>query len=95
MALGMKKAFSENDAEFLPMANYNGNSLYVNAVVQKTYLELDRHGTKAAAVTWGEMNTKSALPVDPKQVYLDRPFLYMIVDAESGLPLFIGTVSAL
>ncbi len=95
MALGMKKAFSENEAEFLPMANYNGNSLYVNAVVQKTYLELDRHGTKAAAVTWGEMNTKSALPVDPKQVYLDRPFLYMIVDAESGLPLFIGTVSAL
>ena len=95
MALGMKKAFSDVDAEFLPMANYNGESLYVSEVVQKTYLELDRHGTKAAAVTWGAMNTKSALPVEPKQVYLDRPFLYMIVDAETGLPLFIGTVSQL
>ena len=29
------------------------------------------------------------------QVYLDRPFLYMIIDAASGLPLFIGTVSSL
>ena len=95
MALGMKKAFSEDSAEFLPMAKYNGKSLYLNAVVQKTYLELDRNGTKAAAITWGEMNTKSAAPMDPKEVYLDRPFLYMIVDTHSGLPLFIGTVNEL
>ena len=93
--LGMKKMFDENAAEFLPMANYDGRSLYCSDVVQKTYLELDRHGTKAAAVTWGEFSTKSAAPVEPKEVYLDRPFVYMIVDAGSGLPLFIGSVGDL
>jgi serpin B len=92
--LGMKKMFSL-DAEFLPMASYNKESLYCSAVVQKVYLELDRHGTKAAAVTWGEMDTKSAMPVEPKKVYLDRPFVYMIVDAKYGLPLFVGSVEEL
>ena len=92
-SLGMEKAFTDA-AEFLPMASYNGQSLYVSEVVQKTYLELDRKGTKAAAVTWGAMNAKSAMPTEQKEVILDRPFVYLIVDAESGLPLFVGTKRA-
>ena len=27
---------------------------------------------------------------EPKQVVLDRPFLYMIVDTETFLPIFMG-----
>ena len=92
--LGMQKMFTDG-AEFLPMAEYGGESLKVSEVVQKTFLELDRHGTKAAAVTWGEMQTKGALPIEQKEVYLDRPFVYLIVDAKAGLPLFIGSVGAL
>ena len=87
--MGMERMFGIL-AEFLPMAEYDGESLYVSSAVQKTYLELDRNGTKAAAVTWGEMGVKSIAPSTMKMVYLDRPFLYMIVDAQSGLPLFIG-----
>ncbi len=87
--MGMERMFGML-AEFLPMAEYDGESLYVSSAVQKTYLELDRNGTKAAAVTWGEMGVKSIAPSAMKMVYLDRPFLYMIVDAQSGLPLFIG-----
>ena len=30
----------------------------------------------------------------PKQVVLDRPFLYMIADSSNNLPLFIGTVNS-
>lgn len=93
-ALGMKKAFSPA-AEFLPMAEYAGQSLYVSGVVQKTFLELDRSGTRAAAVTAASMATKGAAPVFEKEVILDRPFVYMIVDAAFGLPLFIGTVKNL
>ena len=93
-SLGMQKMFTDN-AEFLPMAAYEGESLHVSEVVQKTYLELDRHGTKAAAITWGIMDNKSAAPIQLKEVYLDRPFVYMIVDAGSGLPLFIGSVEEL
>ena len=91
----MERMFDEDRAEFLPMANIDGRSLFCSDVVQKTYLELDRHGTKAAAVTWGEFATKGAAPVVQKEVYLDRPFVYLIVDAKSGLPLFIGSVGEL
>ena len=93
-SLGMQKMFGSG-AEFLPMGDYDGKSLQVSEVIQKTYLELDRNGTKAAAVTWGNMKAGSAAPYKLKEVYLDRPFVYMIVDADSGLPLFIGLVEAL
>ncbi|MBE6829798.1 MAG: hypothetical protein E7519_06275, partial [Ruminococcaceae bacterium] len=36
----------------------------------------------------------SAAPVqDKKEVVFDRPFLYAIVDTQTKLPVFIGTVS--
>ncbi len=89
-SMGMTEAFT-GTANFLPMGTYGGESLYLSGVFQKTYLELDRSGTKAAAVTWGEMkNTSAAPPPVWKQVYLDRPFVYMIVDTQYGIPSFIG-----
>lgn len=30
---------------------------------------------------------------EPKYVYLDRPFMYAIVDTQTGMPVFIGTVN--
>ena len=42
------------------------------------------------------MEAASAAPIEePKQVYLDRPFLYVIIDTNSGLPVFIGAVNTL
>ena len=32
-----------------------------------------------------------AMPEDNKQVILDRPFVYMLIDTENHLPFFIGT----
>ena len=32
---------------------------------------------------------------EPTSVYLTRPFLYLLIDCEAGLPLFIGTVREL
>jgi thiol-disulfide isomerase/thioredoxin len=32
--------------------------------------------------------------IDYKEVYLDRPFAYAIVDTENGVPVFIGTVNS-
>ena len=36
-----------------------------------------------------------AAPVDPVQIYLDRPFVYMIIDNETKLPLFIGAAMSI
>ena len=29
---------------------------------------------------------------EPVQIYLDRPFVYMIVDCKENVPVFIGVV---
>ena len=51
--------------------------------------------TRAAAVTAVETVPTSAEidPKKPKEVILDRPFVYMIIDGATNLPLFIGTVT--
>lgn len=74
----------------------NGNTLYVNSVLHKTYLELDENGTKAAAATSLDVNGGAAPPSeDVKTVTLDRPFLYMVVDTHACVPLFMGTVTSM
>ena len=89
-AMGMKEAFT-NNADFSKM--FENTSVAVNRVIHKTHIELDAKGTKAAAATAVTMRT-NAVPVqeDFKKVILDRPFLFAIMDTESGLPMFIGTV---
>lgn len=88
-ALGMTDLFDPARADLGAMAE---TPLYLSDVFQKTYLELDRNGTKAAAVTWGVPKAMSADPEAVKRVELDRPFLYLIVENESGLPLFLGVM---
>ena len=34
-----------------------------------------------------------AMISEAKSVYLDRPFVYMLIDCEELLPVFIGTVT--
>ena len=55
-------------------------------------LKVNAEGTRAAATTIIDVPTQDVAPIQPLQVILDRPFLYMIVDSENNLPLFIGTV---
>ena len=57
-------------------------------------VEVDEHGTKAAAATAVVMECAAAMPEERevKTVHLDRPFVYLIVDCDTNVPLFIGTV---
>ncbi len=88
-AAGMEKAFS-SDADFSAM--YAENHAHLRTVEQNTFIDVSRNGTKAAAVTWGMMN-KEAEIVYEKEIVLDRPFVYAIVDNATGLPVFLGTVT--
>jgi serpin B len=70
-------------------------SIYADDVIQATRIELDEEGTKAAAVTAIIAKATSALEKEKpprKQVYLNRPFAYMIVDNLSGQVMFMGKV---
>lgn len=87
--MGMKKAFA--DADFSEMADTD--DLYIGEVVQKTFIDVNTKGTKAAAVT--EVEVDAAAPPQPAYyVMLDRPFIYMIVDDEKMLPVFAGILNS-
>ena len=92
-ALGIVDAFDPSEADFTGIGTSDAGPLFISRVLHKTHLEVDELGTKAAAATVVEM-TEGAMEMEepPKEVILDRPFLYAIVDRASGLPLFLGTV---
>lgn len=90
-AMGVHKGFSPSEADFSNMGTTNDN-IFISNIIHKTFINVDEAGTQAGAVTSTIMNTTS-MPVEPpKQVYLDRPFVYMIVDNENNIPLFIGNL---
>ena len=94
--LGMTDAFMDY-ADFSNMADTKSGYLYIGRVIHKTHIELDRNGTKASAVTVVEMKDEASCeePPEMKEVILDRPFVYAIIDNETNIPIFIGVVNTL
>lgn len=91
--LGMADAFDASAADFSAMGSSPDGPLYISRVLHKTFLALDAQGTRAGAATVVEVDTGASAP--GRTVYLDRPFLYLLVDCEANLPLFIGAVRSL
>lgn len=86
--LGMPTAFTEQ-ADFSDMTDRV--DLHIGAVLHETYVAVDEKGTEAAAATAVAMEAGSA-PARPLEVDVDRPFLFVIHDAEHLTPLFVGRV---
>ena len=83
-------------ADFDRMAPRKPNDyLYISAVLHKTYLVLDEHGTEAAAATAVVMAAGAAMMNQPPpvDVRVDHPFLFMIQHVPSGACVFIGRVT--
>ena len=90
-SLRLDNLFSSN-ADFSGIADQNVN---VDTILQKTKLELDENGTKAAAVTAVTMECMSAPAENEpiiKTVELTRPFAFLIYDRSNDEILFIGKV---
>lgn len=94
--MGMPVAFDHTAADFSGLGTSTEGNIVISRVLHKTYINVDEKGTKAGAATAVEMTEESAeVWLDPKEVILDRPFLYMIVDCEQWVPLFMGTLMEL
>jgi len=86
--MGMPIAFSSG-ADFSGMT---GNpELFISDVVHKAFVAVDEDGTEAAAATAVIMPT-SAAPEPAVEVTIDRPFVFLIRDIETGAILFVGRV---
>ncbi len=95
--MGIVTAFTD-DADFSAMHNPTAETpaLRIDKVLHKTHIELDENGTKAAAATAVVMEKASSIQHETiQELKFDRPFAYAIVDADSGMPLFIGEVNSL
>lgn len=93
--MGMVTAFDAYEADFNKMGKIIDpfiENICIGSVIHKTHIEVAEEGTRAAAVTAVIMAGESCVPVPPKEVRLDRPFVYMIVDTSSDIPVFIGTL---
>ena len=92
-SMGMTDAFSAESANFKSLGTSSAGNIFINRVLHKTYISVGEKGTRAAAVTIVEPGDGAAMePEEPKEVYLDRPFVYMLVDCENNIPFFIGTM---
>ena len=89
--MGMDLPFDSAQADFTGLGTSPEGNLYINQVFHKAYLEVEEKGTRGGAATAVEMNTEAA-PEEQMVVTLDRPFVYMVVDTSSMLPVFMGTV---
>ena len=88
-SLGVRTAFT-------PAADFSGitddEPLHISAVVHKAWIDVGEEGTEAAAATAVVIAALALVRKPPPEVTLvfDRPFLFVIADAASGLPLFLG-----
>ena len=90
--MGMADAFDADSADFSRMGSCEAGNLYIGQVLHKTAITVAEQGTKAGAATVIEMLCGSAFTPDPKEVTLDRPFVYMLIDCRQNVPFFIGTM---
>ncbi|MDP4088217.1 MAG: serpin family protein [Bacillota bacterium] len=88
MKMGLKDCFDSKNANFNKMGSSKMGNFYISGVLHKTCIKLDENGTKAAAVTSLTLGGGAK----PEIIIFDRPFVYAIIDNETKLPLFIGTM---
>lgn len=99
-AMGMGVAFTDfADFSEMIIPTAQTEAAKISDVLHKTHIELDRNGTKAAAVTAVIVDKATSIgpgnPPPVKQVYLDKPFVYALVDTETGIPIFLGTMNSM
>lgn len=90
--IGMTDAFDPCKADFSGLATYAGGNIFINRVLHKSFISVGEQGTRAGAATVMEMAAGEAMaPEEIKEVILNRPFLYMIWDTQTNMPIFMGT----
>ena len=94
-AIGMPLAFDPSRADLTGIhvpAPGEGRP-YISAVIHQANIDVDEKGTEAAAATAVGVDTGGGpSPLDEITLRLDRPFLFVLRDVQTGAVLFMGRV---
>jgi serpin B len=92
-AIGIERAFRPGQAQLAPLGTPKGTGeAYISEVLQKTAVEMDENGFKAAAVTAVIVGT-TAQPSPTAEFIADRPFFIALRDRVTGALLFQGIIA--
>ena len=90
--LGINKVFDRTSAEIPNMCN---ELVYISNMLQKARIKVNESGSEAAAVTEEEIYLCLSAepeeePAPPVIFHANRPFVYLIREASTGVILFVG-----
>jgi serpin B len=88
--MGMPTAFNGGNADFSTMGTCDAGNLFICGLLHKTRINVDSIGTRATTVSSVIVAPNSA--PQGYVVKLDRPFVFLILDTATNIPIFIGTV---
>jgi serpin B len=85
--MGIRKVFDKENMEIVNMAN---TPLYIGMMRQKAAIKVNEKGSEAAAVTVAGMLNTAVEEFPKADFHANRPFVYVISEASSGVILFVG-----
>ena len=94
-AMGMTDAFDVDLADLTGIASPPDETLSIDKVLHKAFIDVNEVGTEAAAATAVIIigTTSAIMPLPPKEFRADHPFLFALRDRHSGSLLFLGRVT--
>jgi serpin B len=93
-ALGMRRAFDSRAADFSGMTGRPPSQvpLAIDQIAHRAVIDVAEQGTEAAAVTGVTVVATAMAPRPSETFHVDRPFLFAIVDDDTGAVLFEGRI---
>lgn len=85
-SIGLKKVFDKGALALINLCDAG-----IDQVNHKTYIQVNRKGTKAAAVSSAVVFT--SLLEEVKYVCLNKPFTFAIMHKDTGMCVFVGKVN--
>ena len=90
-SMGMARAFDPVKAQLFGIGTSESGNICIDGVIHKAFIEVNEEGTRAGAAT-KISGVEGGIPDESliRYITLNRPYIYMLLDLETNVPIFIG-----
>jgi serpin B len=89
--MGMPTAFKSGHADFTKMGTSPLGKLFISRVLHDAFIKIDEKGIEGAAITTVGIAADSL----PPRISFDKPFLFILRDTATNMPVFMGVIQVL